>query len=190
MQMLFTTGHIAKICQVAPRTVSKWVDSGLLKGYRVPGSQARRVRREDLIEFLKEHGMPLGELEDEARPKILLVGVDTKTGDGIKTILGEDYRIISEPCGFSAGVKVNSLRPNCIIVDLLIERKEALRLVQSLRKREQYADTPILGLLSSAETHPDVSHACFTETFRRPFDTALLAERIRRFVHRQPSVFS
>ena len=34
---VFTTGQVAKICKVAPRTVSKWFDSGRLKGYRIPG---------------------------------------------------------------------------------------------------------------------------------------------------------
>ena len=54
---VFTTGQVAKICKVAPRTVSKWFDSGRLKGYRIPGSQDRRIPREYLIRFLKEHGM-------------------------------------------------------------------------------------------------------------------------------------
>ena len=65
MKKVFTTGQVAKICKVAPRTVSKWFDSGRLRGYRIPGSQDRRIPREQLIKFLKEHGMPLGELEDE-----------------------------------------------------------------------------------------------------------------------------
>lgn len=59
---IFTTGQVAKYCHVAPRTVSKWFDQGLLKGYRIPGSQDRRVPRENLIAFMKQHGMPLGEL--------------------------------------------------------------------------------------------------------------------------------
>src|SRR5207302_9053964 len=65
MKKVFTTGQVAKICKVAPRTVSKWFDSGRLRGYRIPGSQDRRIPREHLIKFLKEHGMPLGELEEE-----------------------------------------------------------------------------------------------------------------------------
>src|SRR5262249_61528897 len=38
MKKVFTTGQVAKICKVAPRTVSKWFDSGRLRGYRIPGS--------------------------------------------------------------------------------------------------------------------------------------------------------
>ena len=76
MKKVFTTGQVAKICKVAPRTVSKWFDSGRLRGYRIPGSQDRRIPREHLLRFLKEHGMPLGDLEAEVYHKILVVGAD------------------------------------------------------------------------------------------------------------------
>jgi two-component system response regulator RpaA len=67
---VFTTGQVAKICKVAPRTVSKWFDSG-----RTQGVSHLRVRktgaipREYLIKFLKEHGMPLGILKMRQWPK-------------------------------------------------------------------------------------------------------------------------
>lgn len=66
MKTIFTVGEVARICKVAPRTVNKWFDSGRLRGYRIPGSQDRRIPREHLIRFLKEHGMPLGELDDDS----------------------------------------------------------------------------------------------------------------------------
>lgn len=53
---VYTTMQAAEICRVSPRTVSKWFDSGRLKGYRVPGSQDRRIPREYLLKFLREHG--------------------------------------------------------------------------------------------------------------------------------------
>ena len=62
---VYTTGQVAKICQVNSRTVAKWFDAGHLKGYRLLGSQDRRFPREHLIEFMKRHGMPLpDELKD------------------------------------------------------------------------------------------------------------------------------
>ena len=94
MRTIFTTGQVAKICKVAPRTVSKWFDSGRLRGYRIPGSQDRRIPREHLIRFLKEHGMPLGELEDEAMGKILLVGADSNVRSNLDELMGNsDFKI-------------------------------------------------------------------------------------------------
>lgn len=54
---VFTTGQVAKICKVAPRTVSKWFDTGTLKGYRIPGSEDRRIPASELFRFMVAHGM-------------------------------------------------------------------------------------------------------------------------------------
>lgn len=54
-----TTGMAAAICKVAPRTVSKWFDRGWIKGHRIPGSTDRRISRDELLRFLKEHNMPV-----------------------------------------------------------------------------------------------------------------------------------
>ena len=69
MKSVFSTGEVAKICGVAPLTVSKWFDLGLIRGYRIPGSSHRRIPRVHLIRFLKENGMPLGELEGDETGK-------------------------------------------------------------------------------------------------------------------------
>jgi len=55
---VFRTGDIAKICSVATRTVQKWFDEGILKGYKLPDSKDRRVRIEDLKEFMDRYNMP------------------------------------------------------------------------------------------------------------------------------------
>ncbi len=62
---IFTITEAAKICKVAPRTISRWFDSGMLKGYRIPGTAEIRVPREFLIEFMKRRGMLLGEEQQE-----------------------------------------------------------------------------------------------------------------------------
>ena len=62
MKKVFTTGQVAKICKVAPRTVSKWFDSGRLRGYRIPGSQDRRIPREHLLRFLTTEHTRSGDL--------------------------------------------------------------------------------------------------------------------------------
>lgn len=56
---VFTTGDVAKICNVVPRTVQKWFDKGELVGYRLPLSKDRRIPLEELTRFLKAHNFPL-----------------------------------------------------------------------------------------------------------------------------------
>ncbi|MFK7777250.1 MAG: helix-turn-helix domain-containing protein [Gimesia sp.] len=189
MKTIFTTGQVAKICKVAPRTVSKWFDSGRLRGYRIPGSQDRRIPREHLIRFLKEHGMPLGELEDEAMGKLLLVGADTQVRASLDDLMAtEDFKIEYAISGFEAGIQAESLHPDCVIVDFAMGRNEALMIAQNLRRNKDYTDSVLIALLSDEDNASGFDRTLFNETFRKPFDAALLAERIRTLVGRKKQI--
>lgn len=186
MRTIFTTGQVAKICKVAPRTVSKWFDSGRLRGYRIPGSQDRRIPREHLIRFLKEHGMPLGELEDEAMGKILLVGATGQIQDSLIEVIDEsDFKLESAASGFEAGIQAESLHPDCVVIDFAMGLQESLMIAQNLKKNGEYLETVLIGLLTDDDNAAGFDRTLFNETFRKPFDAALLAERIRTLVGRK-----
>ena len=55
---VLTTGEVAEVCNVASRTVSKWFDKKLLRGYRIPGSRDRRIPIAELVRFMKEYEIP------------------------------------------------------------------------------------------------------------------------------------
>ena len=182
MKKVFTTGQVAKICQVAPRTVSKWFDSGKLRGYRIPGSQDRRIPREQLIRFLKEHGMPLGELEEEEWHKILVIGAERLFIDRLQELLPEsdDFKYEIANSGFEAGIMAESFHPDTIIIDLALGRSEAIQIAANLRRNPQYEQTLITALASEDEANPEkLNEYGFSEAFKKPFDIALLGERIR-----------
>ncbi len=63
--MTITTTQAARIMQVSPKTVVRWVDEGLLRGWRVPGSGGhRRIELANLRKFMEDHGMPLDKLRE------------------------------------------------------------------------------------------------------------------------------
>jgi two-component system, OmpR family, response regulator RpaA len=179
---VFTTGQVAKICQVAPRTVSKWFDSGKLRGYRIPGSQDRRIPRDHLIRFLKENSMPLGALEEEDWFKILIIGAEKLFIDRVKELLpeAEDFKYELASSGFEAGMQAHHFHPDAIVIDLAMGRSEALQITQTLRRDATSETTIIIGLASEDEADPDgLKTYGFSEAFKKPFDIALLGERIR-----------
>ena len=182
IKKVFTTGQVAKICKVAPRTVSKWFDSGRLKGYRIPGSQDRRIPREQLIRFLKEYGMPLGDLEEQELHKVLLIGTEKLFTDRIKDLLpeAEDYKYELASSGFQAGSLAHSFNPDSIVIDLSLGRGESIQITTNLRKLEAYATTLIIGLAGEDEAEPEkLKEYGFDDVYKKPFDVALLGERIR-----------
>jgi two-component system, OmpR family, response regulator RpaA len=192
MKKVFTTGQVAKICKVAPRTVSKWFDSGRLRGYRIPGSQDRRIPREQLIRFLKEHGMPLGELEEEEWHKILVIGAENLFIDRMKELLPEDddYKYEIANSGFEAGIQAESFHPDTIVIDLALGRSESIQITQNLRRNVAYEGTMIVGLASEDEAAPEkLTEYGFSEIFKKPFDIALLGERIRTLAEQKREAY-
>ena len=55
---VLTTGAIAKMFRVAPRTVEKWITDGLLDSYRIPGSSRKMVQLSVVVQFARQHGLP------------------------------------------------------------------------------------------------------------------------------------
>ncbi len=52
---VYPSRRAADICGVSEMEIATWFDSGKLKGYRIPGSQDRRIPYDHLEKFLKDH---------------------------------------------------------------------------------------------------------------------------------------
>lgn len=52
---VYTTGQVAKICELSLSTIIRCIDSRDLEGYRVPGSTHRRITHDSLVEFMKKY---------------------------------------------------------------------------------------------------------------------------------------
>jgi len=181
---VFTTGQVAKLCKVAPRTVSKWFDSGRLKGYRIPGSQDRRIPREYLIKFMKEYGIPTNGLEKEGWAKVLIVSQEQILIEKMSRELPEEknFSLAIAASGFDAGTQAQSFNPDCVVVDFSIGKTEALQICQNLRRNGEFAEVILIALLPDDGSTMSFDRSCINETFKKPFDSALLAERLRTLI--------
>jgi hypothetical protein len=182
---VFTTGQISKICQVAPRTVSKWFDTGRLRGYRIPGSNDRRVPRENLLVFMKEHGIPLGPLALREAAKVLLIGAANDLAREVRTELpGEEFELQTSESAFEAGMHATAWQPDCVVIDANIGRDEAEAIARGLRRARGDKAPLLIALLAQSGPNAAVESELFDDRFRAPFDIALLAARIRHVLSR------
>ena len=61
-----TTGEIAKICEVSPKTVIAWIERKQLRSFRI-GKGPRKVTLADLYEFLGSRSFPIASVEELTR---------------------------------------------------------------------------------------------------------------------------
>lgn len=178
-RQVFTTGQVAKICKVAPRTVSKWFDSGRLKGYRIPGSQDRRIPRRDLLKFLKEHSMPTHMLADHG-PQVLLVSDNQHMIRTVEAVANDDaeFTVHVAQNAFEAG-SVHAML-NTVIIDFSIGRSEAIGLMRSMRKKtdQNYPQTEYIAIVCEDENDPTLLEVptLFDVVHKQPFNVAAMVE--------------
>lgn len=147
---VLTTGQVAKICNVAPRTVSKWFDSGQLRGYRIPGSKDRRIPLDQLIRFMRAHDMPLNGL-DGATTRLLLVNEKEEINETVTDSLEQDgrFEVRAADCGFDAGVIAEQFRPHIILLDIMLEDVSVKRICGKIRENPELHSTKIVAITSS-----------------------------------------
>lgn len=131
---ILTTGEVAKICNVAPRTVSKWFDSGQLRGYRIPGSKDRRIPLNALIKFMKAHNIPLDSLQS-GKTRVLIVDDESEIVEVLEKVLTEqaNYEVRTAHSGFAAGVDCEKFKPHVMLLDMHlgdVDGGEVLKLVR------------------------------------------------------------
>ncbi|MDY3557044.1 helix-turn-helix domain-containing protein [Gemmata sp. JC717] len=177
MKKVFTSGQVAKLCNVAPRTVSKWFDAGRLKGYRMPGSNDRRIPRENLMRFLRENGMPTAALEAEESFAVLLVGAEPRVAARLRELLpAPAFKVEAPPSLFHAGALASAVPLGAVVVDLAVGRADGVAIAERLRVAEPPARAYLAALTSEDETAPgELLAAGFDALFQKPFDVRELA---------------
>jgi len=178
---VLTTGDVAKICNVAPRTVSKWFDTGQLKGYRIPGSKDRRIPVSELVRFMKAHNMPAPTLP-VGKIRVLVVNSNKDAASALADTLRTkaDYEVQTAGSNFETGTIAQKFAPHVLLVNLLAEGIDATSICKSIRTNEELQTIKIIALanrLSDSESAA-LLHKGFDGSITNLDDTAEIIKRI------------
>lgn len=134
---VYTTGQVAQICRVAPRTVTKWFDNGQLKGYRIPGSKDRRIPANELIRFMRANHIPSDGMELGV-VRVLLVDTNIQWLEQICGELNkcEKYRNQWADNMFDVGFAASKLQPHVVIVNLMSNKIDAVGICKYIHAKE------------------------------------------------------
>jgi CheY-like chemotaxis protein len=147
---VLTTGDVAKICHVAPRTVSKWFDNGQLRGYRIPGSKDRRIPVGELIRFMKIHNMPTSELA-VGKIRVLIADSNVKTASALAEILRSkaEYEVQIVQSNFETGSTIQKFTPHVLLVNLMADGIDAAAVCNGIRENEDLRTIKIIALVNN-----------------------------------------
>ena len=144
---VLTTGDVAKICNVAPRTVSKWFDSGQLKGYRIPGSKDRRIPITELVRFMKTHNIPTTGLQ-AGKIRVVIADSNNKEATAMADTLRNkaDYEVEIAKSAFEAGTMAQKFSPHVLLVNLLDKNMDAAEICRNIRATEDLQTIKLIAI--------------------------------------------
>ena len=118
---IYTTHEVSRLLQVNPRSVINWIEQSLLPSYRTPGGH-RRIRRDDLLAFLKKHQIPTPAALVDGTFSVLIVDDEQEVSGMLKAFFQKqgDYEVSLASDGITALMEVGRLKPDLLILDIML----------------------------------------------------------------------
>ncbi len=131
---VLTIPQAAEYCAVERMTMWRWVKAGYIEAFVTPGGHYR-IKREDLMAFLENKGLPSRKTVSRDTARILVVDDDTDVCEVLRRIFKKErFEVDIALNGFEAGVKVLRFNPDIIVLDLVmpgIDGFEVCKLIKS-----------------------------------------------------------
>jgi excisionase family DNA binding protein len=152
----FTTSEIAHYCTVSSDGVLKWLKSGKLRAFCTPGGHYR-ICAEDFRAFLDKFDIPVDETffrGSVRRRSVLVVDDDPNIREIVRRLLNgmdEDMHVAEASDGYEAGIKIGSLRPDLVIMDVMMPRVDGISLCKSIRENPKTETIKVLAITAFPE---------------------------------------
>lgn len=146
MKQSFSTSEVAAYCHVTADTVRKWAEAGRMRAFKTPGGH-RRIRREDLLTFLRENQFPIHEDLAQEGVKVLIVDGDKSAVSAIRRHLGRAEKPVSIEAAsdaFDAGYRLAHFQPDIVFLDLRFPGLDGLEACQRIRGEWALPDTHLV----------------------------------------------
>lgn len=180
----YGTVEIARMLGVSPTTAVNWIRADRMPAYKTPGGH-RRVKREDLVKFIRENGFPMPADLDDKTLRVLVIDDDP----GVREMLAEAFvelspagEVIVETAsdGTTGLIEVGRFKPRVLVLDILLPGIDGFEV---LRQLKQHTEISPQVLAISGSRDPDVGptaiRAGATKFFPKPLDPMELVEAAR-----------
>lgn len=164
---------------VSPITVRKWAQDGDLKAVTTPGGH-RRFKWADIQDFSKKRELKLLTVSNK---KInLLIVDDDRTLSGylaeVFSIYPDFINVEVANDGFEAGSKLESFRPDIVLLDLMMPGIDGVTVCQQIKNNPENAAIRIIAMTGfhTPENEHRILNAGAEICLKKPIDKQLLLE--------------
>lgn len=140
-----TPKETAELLRVSPITIRVWAQKGLLLASTTAGGH-RRFERSEIERFAREKGI---KIDLSAPPRVLIVDDDQDHLDLLKDFFAlrlTEMEVETAMDGFEAGQKVESFKPDIILLDLLMPGMDGFKVCQAIKENPSSKNVRIIAI--------------------------------------------
>lgn len=148
MKQSFSTSEVARFCHVTADTIRKWAEAGRIHVFKTPGGH-RRIRREDLILFLRENNIPIHTELDNSGIRVLVVDDEKAVVSVIRRFLERSqtpFQVEVAMDGFDAGHQVATFRPDVVFLDLRLPGIDGFEVCRRIKSSPERASVHVIAM--------------------------------------------
>ena len=193
MKTTYTTGQVAKICDVTQATVWNWIQNKKLSAYQTPGGRFF-IRSNILFQFLKKYSIPIpDDLRESGNNRILVVDDEKGVIDVIvrRFSFNEgDYEIETAMDGYEAGKKIARFKPDVVILDIKMPGIDGYHVCKDIKNNPLTAGIKVIAITGLDEDSAKRILECGADAcFRKPLSLDELKKMVDLFLNPE-SVFA
>jgi excisionase family DNA binding protein len=177
---IYTTHEVSRLLHVNPRSVINWIDQNLLPSYRTPGGH-RRIRRDDLLAFLRRHQIPTPpSLMESGNFSVLIVDDEDDITQIMKAYFERKggFQVTTVSDGISALLEVGRAKPDLLVLDIMIPGVDGVEVCRRI-KAGSSASTIIIAISGQPEMEQKILDAGGDIFLTKPLDLEKLYSQVR-----------
>jgi len=177
---IYTTHEVSRLLHVNPRSVINWIDQNLLPSYRTPGGH-RRIRRDDLLAFLRKHQIPTpASLMDDGCFSVLIVDDEEDITKILKAYFERKggFQVTTVSDGISALLEFGRAKPDLLVLDIMIPGVDGVEVCRRI-KADPSSSTIIIAISGQPEMEKKILQAGGDVFLTKPLDLEKLYNEIR-----------
>ncbi|HYR90460.1 MAG TPA: response regulator [Terriglobia bacterium] len=182
VKSIYTTHEVSRLLHVNPRSVINWIEQDLLSSYRTPGGH-RRIRKEDLLAFLRKHQIPTPPALVEGKFNMLIVEDEEEIAKMVQTFFEREggYQISTASDGITALIEVGRVKPDLLILDIMIPGVDGTEVCRRI-KANHTNSTAIIAISGQSDNEKEILDAGADVFMPKPIDLDKLLSEARRLL--------
>jgi len=172
---ILTSKDVAKLIDVGRSTVQRWIDAGDLKAFKTVGKH-RRVKRDDLLAFLRERRMPIPP-SLARKVRVLIIDDEPQYMRVLKTLLERaDKRFDVELAqdGLDGLLAVGARHPDIVLLDATMDGWDGFEVCRRLKRSPETKDILVVGMSGRASNEEAFRKAGVDAFLQKPLEAQVV----------------